>query len=76
MAVVVAALLLSAGPTYTVTRYSVSVDKDELRMAGVYSDKSQVEISAKFHELDFSSVDGTWNQRGFTGPNPRHLQGG
>ncbi|RKG82795.1 hypothetical protein [Corallococcus terminator] len=117
MTVVVAASLLSACPTYTVTRYSVSVDnvealrtlqqkyprgalkvsdflsesgaqreiicrgvgpvappdqksfeqylqaalKDELRMAGVYSDKSKVEISAKFHELDFSSVDGTWN---------------
>ncbi|MCY1030218.1 hypothetical protein OV207_02030 [Corallococcus sp. BB11-1] len=117
MGVVVAALLLSACPAYTVTRYSVSVDnvemlrslqkkypqgalkvsdfisesgpqreilcrgagpvappdqktfeqylqaalRDELRMAGVYSDKSKVELSAKFHELDFSSIDGTWN---------------
>ncbi|RYZ42539.1 MAG: hypothetical protein EOO71_07505 [Myxococcaceae bacterium] len=50
-----------APPDYkTFEQYLQGALEDDLRMAGVYSDKSQVAVSASIREVDFSSTNGTW----------------
>jgi hypothetical protein len=44
----------------TFEQYVQAALVDDLRMAGVYSDKSKVAVSAKMSMLDFSSTSGAW----------------